>query len=76
MLQTASVAGPALGGLVLATGGVGWVYVVNAVSFLFVIGALLMIGSAAARRDGGAAIAASSRSPPRSKGCASSSARR
>jgi MFS family permease len=41
MLQTASVAGPAVGGLVLATRGVGWVYAVNAVSFLFVIGALL-----------------------------------
>jgi MFS family permease len=41
MLQTASVTGPAVGGLVLATRGVGWVYAVNAVSFLFVIGALL-----------------------------------
>jgi MFS family permease len=41
MLQTASVAGPAVGGLVLATLGVGWVYAINAVSFLFVIGALL-----------------------------------
>src|SRR5829696_72462 len=37
MLQTASVAGPALGGLVLATTSVGWVYAVNALSFLFVI---------------------------------------
>jgi len=41
MLQTASVTGPAVGGLLLATEGVGWVYTVNAVSFLFVIGALL-----------------------------------
>jgi MFS family permease len=41
MLQTASVTGPAVGGLVLATRGVGWVYAINAVSFLFVIGALL-----------------------------------
>jgi len=41
MLQTASVTGPAVGGLLLATQGVGWVYTVNAVSFLFVIGALL-----------------------------------
>jgi hypothetical protein len=41
MLQTASVAGPAIGGLVLATLGVGWVYAINAVSFLFVIGARL-----------------------------------
>ena len=43
MLQTASVGGPALGGLILATHGVGWVYTSNAVSFLFVIGALLMM---------------------------------
>jgi predicted MFS family arabinose efflux permease len=41
MLQTASVTGPAVGGLVLATRGVGWVYAINAVSFAFVIGALL-----------------------------------
>lgn len=43
MVQAASVAGPALGGLIIATGGVGWAYVVNALSFLFVIGALLMM---------------------------------
>src|SRR5215203_388788 len=43
MLQTASVGGPALGGLILATRGVGWVYVFNAVSFLFVIAALLLM---------------------------------
>ena len=43
MLQTASVAGPAIGGLVLAAGGVGWVYAINALSFLFVIGALLIM---------------------------------
>ena len=41
MLQTASVGGPALGGLILATHSVAWVYTSNAVSFLFVIGALL-----------------------------------
>jgi MFS family permease len=38
--QTASVAGPALGGLMIAWVNVGWVYAVNAVSFLFVIAAL------------------------------------
>jgi len=43
MMQVASVAGPALGGAVIAWGGVGWVYAINAVSFLFVIGALLMM---------------------------------
>ena len=30
MFQTASVAGPALGGLMIATAGVGWTYVANA----------------------------------------------
>jgi MFS family permease len=43
MLQSASVAGPALGGLILALKGVGWVYAFNAASFLFVIGALLLM---------------------------------
>ena len=40
-LQIASVAGPALGGLMIASVNVGWVYAVNAVSFLFVIAALI-----------------------------------
>jgi MFS family permease len=43
MFQAAAVAGPALGGLVIATGGVGWVYALNAVSFAFVIAALLLM---------------------------------
>ena len=43
MLQTASVAGPAIGGLVLAAKGVGWVYALNAISFLCVIVALLIM---------------------------------
>jgi MFS family permease len=43
MLQTASVAGPSLGGLLIAATSVGWVYVANAVSFSFVIVALLMM---------------------------------
>ena len=43
MIQIASVAGPALGGLVIAAGGVAWVYAINAVSFLIVITALLMM---------------------------------
>lgn len=40
-IQMASVAGPALGGVLIATAGISSVYVVNAVSFLFVIGALV-----------------------------------
>ena len=43
MMQTASVAGPAIGGIVIATLGLGWVYALNAISFLFVIGALLLM---------------------------------
>ena len=43
MMQIASVAGPAAGGAVIAWGGVGWVYAINAASFLFVIAALLMM---------------------------------
>jgi MFS family permease len=41
MFQTASVVGPALGGLTIAAAGVGWTYVVNAISFGFVIIALV-----------------------------------
>ena len=48
MVQVASVAGPALGGIVIATGGVAWVYAFNAVSFLVVIAALLMMRMPAA----------------------------
>jgi MFS family permease len=43
MVQGASVAGPAIGGLVIAFGGVGWAYAVNAASYLFVVVALLMM---------------------------------
>lgn len=46
MSQTAQVSGPALGGLVIATLGVGWAYLFNAVSFLAVIVALLMMRDA------------------------------
>jgi MFS family permease len=43
MFQTASVAGPSLGGITIALFGVGAVYIANAVSFLVVIVALLMM---------------------------------
>jgi MFS family permease len=49
MLQTAAVLGPALGGLVIATAGIWWVYALNALSFLVVIGALLMMRPAGSR---------------------------
>ena len=43
MFQTASVAGPSLGGLIIAAANVGWAYAANALSFGFVIVALLMM---------------------------------
>jgi MFS family permease len=43
MLQVASVIGPAIGGVLIATLGVAWVYVFNALSFGCVIAALLMM---------------------------------
>jgi MFS family permease len=43
MFQTAAVLGPSLGGVVIACAGVGWAYAVNAVSFGFVVVALLMM---------------------------------
>src|SRR5688500_2361922 len=41
MFQSASVLGPTIGGVLIATLGVGWAYLFNAVSFLFVIAALI-----------------------------------
>jgi MFS family permease len=52
MFQTASVAGPALGGLVIGALGVGWAYALNAASFLFVIVALLLMRQLPARAAG------------------------
>lgn len=43
MLQTASIAGPATGGVVIAAFGVGWAYVANAISFGAVIVAVYMM---------------------------------
>jgi MFS family permease len=43
IVQAASVAGPALGGVIIALGNVGWAYAINAVSFLFVVGSLLLM---------------------------------
>jgi MFS family permease len=43
MSQMASVVGPALGGLIIATGHLGWTYGFNAISFLFVVAALVMM---------------------------------
>jgi MFS family permease len=53
MFQTAAVVGPSLGGLLIAAAGVGWVYVVNALSFGFVIVALLMMRNVPAHPSAG-----------------------
>ena len=53
MFQVAAVIGPALGGIVIGQLGVAWAYAFNAVSFLVVIVALLMMrGVARASNDG------------------------
>ena len=51
MFQVAAVAGPALGGIVIGQLGVAWVYAFNAISFLCVIAALLMMKGAGGRRS-------------------------
>ena len=43
MFQTAAVAGPSLGGLLIAAAGVGWAYLANAISFGAVVAALLLM---------------------------------
>jgi len=51
MQQTSQVLGPALGGIVIASSSVGWAYVINAISFLAVIVALLMMRDAPGRPE-------------------------
>jgi MFS family permease len=52
MFQTASVVGPAAGGVLIGVAGVGWAYAFNAVSFLFVIGAVLLMRGVSGYADG------------------------
>ena len=52
MLQLASVVGPSIGGLLIAAEGVASAYIVNAMSFGFVIVALLMMTPQAASTSG------------------------
>jgi MFS family permease len=49
MFQIASVVGPAIGGIIIATLGVGWVYAINALTFVCVIAALLMMRAVPSR---------------------------
>jgi MFS family permease len=51
MVQAASVGGPAIGGLLIGTVGLKWVYLANALSFGCVIAALLMMRDVPARSD-------------------------
>ena len=55
MFQIAAVLGPALGGLVIGTLNVGWAYALNAISFLFVIGALIAMRDIPRREGDGTA---------------------
>jgi MFS family permease len=43
--QVGSIIGPALSGIVIATGGLSYVYIINAISFLAVILALTLMGA-------------------------------
>ena len=51
MIQAASVAGPAFGGLLIGSVGLKWVYLANALSFGCVIAALLMMRDVPGRAD-------------------------
>ena len=48
-VQLSSVVGPSVGGLLIATAGIEWVYAVNAVTFVCVIAAILMMRDVPAR---------------------------
>jgi MFS family permease len=51
MMQAATVLGPALGGLLIGRAGLGWAYLINAVSFLAVIFSLLAMEGVGGRRE-------------------------
>src|SRR4029453_1518131 len=54
MFQTASVVGPAAGGVLIGGFGIGWAYAFNAVSFLCVIGAVLLMRDVSGNPEGSA----------------------
>ncbi|MCX6025511.1 MAG: MFS transporter [Chloroflexi bacterium] len=56
MFQFASVLGPSLAGVVIASLGMGWAYLLNALSFLAVVAALLLMRPPAAPQAGRSAI--------------------
>jgi MFS family permease len=49
MFQTASVVGPMVGGLIIATAGVAWAYMFDVISFVFLIASLLLMRDAPQR---------------------------
>lgn len=51
LFEAASVIGPSLGGILIASASLTWVYALNSISFLFVITALLMMRNVPARKD-------------------------
>ncbi len=61
--QVGSIAGPALSGIIIAVGGLPYIYIINAISFLAVILALVLMGPVAQKinvtaRKGAVSIAA------------------
>jgi MFS family permease len=52
MFQTASVVGPSLAGIVIASLGMAWAYALNAVSFLAVIAAIILMRDIRGRAEG------------------------
>lgn len=52
MFQLASVGGPSLAGIVIASFGIGWAYLFNSVSFVAVLVALLLMRDIPARDEG------------------------
>jgi MFS family permease len=61
--QTGSIVGPALSGIIIAAGGLPYVYIINAISFLAVILALFMMGPVEQQvtsraRNGGVSLSA------------------
>jgi MFS family permease len=65
--QVGAIGGPALSGLVIATGGLAYTYVINAISFLAVLLALAMIGPVAqdiARKEPAPGVGANARRGP------------
>ncbi|MFZ2098158.1 MAG: MFS transporter [Anaerolineales bacterium] len=51
--QTGSIVGPAISGFIIAAGGLPYVYIINAISYLAVILALILMGSVDQQKSAG-----------------------